>query len=151
MAGPRRIYLDLCCLKRSFDDQTQPRVRLETEAVIQLLAMARSGSLEVAGSPVLAAENSLNPDAVRLERVREVLEELPSVPVDVARVFERGTALCRLGFGPFDAQHIAWAEAAGASVLVSTDDRLLALGKRHPKKLGLRLLTPLECVSEVYS
>ena len=31
------IYLDMCCLKRPFDDQSQPRIRLETEAVLALL------------------------------------------------------------------------------------------------------------------
>jgi hypothetical protein len=33
-----RLYLDICCLKRPFDDQAQPRVRIETEAVLGLLA-----------------------------------------------------------------------------------------------------------------
>ena len=27
-----RIYLDTCCLQRPLDDQTQPRIRVETEA-----------------------------------------------------------------------------------------------------------------------
>jgi len=27
-----RVYLDICCLKRPFDDQSQERVRLESEA-----------------------------------------------------------------------------------------------------------------------
>lgn len=29
-----RIYLDCCCLQRPLDDQTQPRIRLEAEAVL---------------------------------------------------------------------------------------------------------------------
>ncbi len=33
------IYLEMCCLKRQFDDQSQLRIRLETEAVLGLLAM----------------------------------------------------------------------------------------------------------------
>ena len=32
-----RVYLDLCCLKRPFDSQAHPVVRLETEAVLALL------------------------------------------------------------------------------------------------------------------
>ncbi|WP_420642969.1 hypothetical protein [Candidatus Leptofilum sp.] len=28
-----KIYLDVCCLNRPFDDQTQDRMRLETEAI----------------------------------------------------------------------------------------------------------------------
>ncbi|MGH2585054.1 MAG: hypothetical protein ACRDJE_09075 [Dehalococcoidia bacterium] len=29
-----RIYFDVCCLNRPFDDQRQERVRLETEALL---------------------------------------------------------------------------------------------------------------------
>ncbi len=33
-----KLYLDICCFNRPYDDQTQARVRLETEAVILLLS-----------------------------------------------------------------------------------------------------------------
>ncbi len=33
-----KIYLDTCCLNRPFDDQSQERIRLETEAVMIILA-----------------------------------------------------------------------------------------------------------------
>lgn len=33
-----RMYLDNCCLSRPFDDQTQDRIRLETEAILLILA-----------------------------------------------------------------------------------------------------------------
>jgi hypothetical protein len=32
-----RIYLDVCCLCRPFDDQSSHRIRMETEAVIAIL------------------------------------------------------------------------------------------------------------------
>ena len=35
-----RIYLDVCCLNRPFDDQAQERVRLESEAVKSVLFLA---------------------------------------------------------------------------------------------------------------
>jgi len=31
------LYPDLCCLNRPFDDQTQPRVQSETQAIIEIL------------------------------------------------------------------------------------------------------------------
>ena len=37
------IYLDMCCLKRPFDDQSQPRIALEMEAIVTVLAMIHSG------------------------------------------------------------------------------------------------------------
>ncbi len=33
MSQNYRIYLDACCLNRPFDDQTQPRIALETQAI----------------------------------------------------------------------------------------------------------------------
>jgi len=31
-----RIYLDMCCFNRPYDDQSQARIRLETEAKMLL-------------------------------------------------------------------------------------------------------------------
>jgi len=31
------VYLDVCCLNRPFDDQTQDRIHLESEAVLLIL------------------------------------------------------------------------------------------------------------------
>jgi hypothetical protein len=45
-----RIYLDNCCLQRPLDDQTHPRVRVETEAVFIVLAAVQAGELSLLGS-----------------------------------------------------------------------------------------------------
>jgi hypothetical protein len=37
MSRHYRIYLDACCLNRPFDDQTQPRIFLETQAVLTIV------------------------------------------------------------------------------------------------------------------
>jgi len=146
----RRVYLDLSCMKRPFDDQTQGRIRLETEAVIQLVALGRASTIEIVASPVLLAENSLNPDPIRLARVREILANLHWPQVEQVSAFARGRSLTRLGFAALDAQHVAWAEAFGA-VLLSTDDRLLALGRRHRRVLSVELRNPVPYLQEVLS
>jgi hypothetical protein len=46
-------YLDGCCLNRPFDDQSQPRVRLEAEAVLSILKMADDRESEILGSDIL--------------------------------------------------------------------------------------------------
>ncbi|HUY33380.1 MAG TPA: hypothetical protein VMV69_11585 [Pirellulales bacterium] len=35
-----RVYFDICCLKRPFDDQTQTRIHLESEALLSALQFA---------------------------------------------------------------------------------------------------------------
>ena len=32
-----KVYMDVCCLNRPFDDQTQDRIRMESEAVLMIL------------------------------------------------------------------------------------------------------------------
>jgi hypothetical protein len=32
-----KIYLDVCCLNRPFDQQSQARIRLETEAILEII------------------------------------------------------------------------------------------------------------------
>jgi hypothetical protein len=66
------IYLDMCCLKRPFDDQSQPRIRLETEAVLGLLAI-ESDEVSFLRSPALMLENSFNPIRERASRVEQWL------------------------------------------------------------------------------
>lgn len=38
-----KVYLDNCCYNRPFDDQTQERIHLESEAILMILQHAQSG------------------------------------------------------------------------------------------------------------
>ena len=70
------LYLDTCCLKRPFDDQVQPRIRIETEAVLGLLAEDVS-RVTFVRSVAHDLENDQNPLVWRAERVRAWLTERP--------------------------------------------------------------------------
>ncbi len=76
MAGRSRIYFDLCALKRAYDDQRSPRVRLEAEAVTSLLERRKVGGLEAISSAALTAENRLDPSPARRERTDVLLASL---------------------------------------------------------------------------
>ena len=64
-----RVYLDNCCYNRPFDDQTQPAIRLETEAKMLVQALMRSGAIEYVWSFELRMESSRNPDNQRKRAV----------------------------------------------------------------------------------
>ena len=51
-----RVYLDNCCYNRPFDDQTQLKVRLETEAKLFVQQLMRTGAVEYVWSDMLANE-----------------------------------------------------------------------------------------------
>ncbi len=61
----RRMYPELCVLKRSFDDQTQPRICLETQVLGLTVQAVQDGRLELVTSSLLDYENSQNPMLLR--------------------------------------------------------------------------------------
>jgi len=145
----RTIYLDLCCLNRPFDDQHQPRVRLEAEAVLGLLQLARLGTLTLISSEILVLECNRAPDADRRRKVEALLSVATSKVVAGAVERNRGRDLQALGFGAFDALHIACAESARADVLLTTDDRLRSRTARLQDRLAIQVENPAKWYLEV--
>ena len=62
-----KIYLDVCCLNRPFDDHSQERIRLESEAVVAILG--RSKTLTLLSSEIVDLEISKIPDEDRKQKV----------------------------------------------------------------------------------
>ena len=142
-----RIYLDMCCLKRPFDDQSQPRIRLESEAVLALLAS--SHGVEFVRSPALFLENDQNPLPWRAARVRSWLEDGPLLELPETEIAVRIEELIALGFKNFDSFHLATAELANCDTFCTTDDRLLAAARRHPTSVKVRVLDPIDLAREI--
>jgi hypothetical protein len=142
-----RVYLDLCCLKRPFDDQGMPRVRLEAEAVVSIQKAMEEGAHTFVRAIAQDLENAKNPDPVRRARVDAWLLNQPLPDIEPAAVTARTADLVSAGFGGFDAYHLAWAELLQAEAFVTTDDQLRALAARRPD-LRVRVMGPLEFAQE---
>jgi len=52
-----KIYLDVCCLNRPFDDSTQDRIRLESEAILTILERCLQGNWSLVISEITEAKN----------------------------------------------------------------------------------------------
>ncbi|WP_416674872.1 hypothetical protein [Egbenema bharatensis] len=52
--------MDTSVLNRPFDDQTQPRIALETQALRTVLQLVEAGEVELVNSAAIAYENSRN-------------------------------------------------------------------------------------------
>ena len=141
-----RIYLDLCCFNRPFDDQSQTRVRVETDAKLELQTHVSTGKVELIWSYVLDYENAQNPFAER----RESIARWRSVAVDRVPESEATLVLARQlaasGVKFYDALHAACAAAGQAALFVSTDDALL---KRLKVSSSLKAVLPGEALAIV--
>jgi predicted nucleic acid-binding protein len=119
-----KIYLDVSCLNRPFDDQSQVRIHLEAEAVVLILERLDRGEWTQLSSEMAVIEIGAIPDVDRRERVQLLLPAEKSILKLTRAVWERAAELEALGFKPADAVHIAAAEESGADVFLSCDDRL---------------------------
>jgi len=143
------IYLDVCCLNRPFDDQTQPRIRLEAEAVLLILARCEAREWEWIGSEAIDLEIDQTPDLERRRRVHELaLHVHRSIVVGQAETV-RAQQLEDWGFSAYDALHLACAESGKADVFLTTDDKLLRKGATHAKRLQVRVENVLIWLKEV--
>jgi predicted nucleic acid-binding protein len=125
-----RLYLDICSLKRPFDDQRQPRVREEAAAVAAIVARAEAGEIALVRSLAHLVEDDANPrEDRRLAAALWIDQAGVDVPMD-ADVEHRARDLVALGFAPLDALHLAFAERAGARWFATCDDQLLRLAGR---------------------
>ncbi len=107
-----RIYLDTSVYNRLFDDQTQSRIWLETQALVLILQMVEAGDFELVGSSVLDYENSRNPFPLRRRWVTRCLDLASHYRKVDKRIRERGQELEKESLQAIDALHLACAEAA---------------------------------------
>lgn len=143
MSNPYRIYFDVCCLNRPFDDSSQDRIRLEAEAVLSIYRKCRLGEWTLLTSEVIESELRQTPDTQRVELIMAALAiAAEKAPLDGA-LKQRAGELVKLGLKPFDAAHIASAEAIAADVFLTTDDRLIRKAIRYQTSLNVLVSNPV--------
>jgi predicted nucleic acid-binding protein len=126
--NPVKIYLDVCCLCRPFDDQTTSRIRLEATAVQEIVRRCSTHELILVTSEAVASEISMITDTrkrLRVEKIESVAQE--RVLIDEG-IISRMREIIAMGIEAMDSLHIACAERAG-SLLLTTDDELITFFK----------------------
>ena len=143
-----KIYFDVCCLNRPFDDQGQERIRLESEAVITILGRCHSKTMTLLSSEIVDLEISKIPGEDRKQKVM-LLSSISKMNIIIGDdIINRAKDLNNIGFKSFDAFHIACAEKGQADVLLTTDDHLLKKAMSHREFLKVRLENPLRWLME---
>ncbi|MEY2977500.1 MAG: PIN domain-containing protein [Prochlorotrichaceae cyanobacterium] len=120
-----KIYLDTSALNRPFDDQSQPKIFLETQAVSLILQAIRNGKLRLVNSAALEYENNRNSNPERQATVGHYLQMASLVQLVDEMIFQRATNLESRGLKPLDALHLVCAERAGCDYFITCDKRLL--------------------------
>ena len=142
-----RVYLDTSAYNRPFDDQTQPKIFLETQAVAIILQMVEAKVVKLISSSVLEYENSRNPYPIKQEAMSRYLQlaELRQEVNEVIR--QRAEELEQNGLKAIDALHIACAEAVNSNYFITCDKRLI----NRYSGLTMKVMNPADFVLEISS
>lgn len=138
------IYLDLCCFNRPYDDQSQVRIRLETEAKLSLQDKVRSGVCQLVWSAVLDLENSKNPYIEHMQAISQWRALASNHVMAGSDVMAIAAPLVTGGVHAFDALHVASAVVGKAELFITTDDRLL---KRVRHLRDIKVLFPADALA----
>jgi len=124
-----KLYLDNCCFNRPFDDQSQIRIRLETEAKLKIQEEIRSGTFQLMWSYILDYENNQNPYQERKVRIKKWKEYAIEDMEESSEVIETAKELNEKGFQKIDSLHIACAIITKCEYFLTTDDKILKLAR----------------------
>ncbi|MCL1852591.1 MAG: PIN domain-containing protein [Peptococcaceae bacterium] len=142
-----RIYMDVCCLNRPFDDLSQDRIYLEAEAILSIISHCEKGEWTLISSGIIEFELSKLSNSERLEQV-QTLYAAASERIKLTEPAEKRAAFFQQnGLKPFDSLHLAVAEAAGVDALLTTDDRFLRMANRIDVKT--KITNPVTWLMEV--
>ena len=146
-----KVYLDVCCLNRPQDDQTQPRVRIETEAVLAILDKIHANEWTGIRSHVHVLENTACPDQSKRDAVEQSLLLMQEQGDWSEEIVQRAEEIAASGIKTLDALHVASAEFSQADVMLTTDDRLLRAVQRNSRQVFIRVLNSAVWLPEVLS
>ena len=143
-----KIYLDNCCFNRPFDDQSQIRIRLESEAKLEIQEEIRAGKVQLIWSYILDYENNKNPYQERKERIKAWEKYAIEDMEESSEVIETAKKLNEKGFHKIDSLHIACAIITKCEYFLTTDDQIL---KRARLLNNIKINDPIGFIKEVLS
>ncbi|MBK8396712.1 MAG: PIN domain protein [Leptospiraceae bacterium] len=135
-----RIHLDNCCFNRPYDEQSQAKIKLETEAKQIIQDSVKNKEIELLWSYVLDFENSRNSSDEKRLSIQSWKELAIQNILENETVLTRMENLEELGFKSLDALHISCAIEGKADIFLTTDNGILT---RKNLVKEIRLMNPI--------
>ncbi|HUU78669.1 MAG TPA: PIN domain-containing protein [candidate division Zixibacteria bacterium] len=143
-----RIYLDVCCLNRPFDDQTQDMVHLEAEAILAILQNCEDEDWQLVNSEIIKFEISKTPNIIRKQKVTKIMELAKEYIILDEKIIMRAKSIEQQGIKAIDSLHLASAEKVNVDVFLSTDKELIKKIQKR-KIMKIKVDNPVKWLVEV--
>lgn len=142
-----RVYLDACCLSRPYDDQSQERIRFETDALWYVFGLHQHGDVHWVSSQAVIDELLQNKDEKKRAKALELARRANETLNMTESMAARASSLASVGVTGIDALHLAAAEHGQCAMLLTTDDRFIRRAKvLHPPR-SVKVQNPVVWVS----
>jgi len=141
-----KIYLDNSCFNRPFDDQKQLRIKLETEAKLNIQERIFQKKIELAWSYIIDFENEANPFEQR-KLVIKGWKNYASVDTDETKeIVKKAESFHQMGIRSKDSIHLACAISMRCEYFLTTDDELI---KKASGINEIKITDPISFIKEV--
>ena len=137
-----KIYLDNCCYNRPYDDQTQLKISLQTQAKLQIQKEAIMEECQLVWSYILEYENSVNPFEFKRNAIQEWKQVAKEIILENEEILQNANNFKTQGLGTKDALHVACAAYAKVDFFITTDDRLL-----NKSIDGVNIISPIDYIN----
>ena len=141
-----KIYLDNCTFNRPFDDQSQVRIRIETESKLYIQQKIKEKQLDLVWSYILDYENEQNPYKERKEAISKWRRYAIIDIEENERIIKKAKELKEKGLRDKDALHIACAIEGVAKYFITTDDTII---KRIGEYNNIHIINPTDFIREI--
>jgi predicted nucleic acid-binding protein len=139
-----RLYLDSCAFNRPFDDQSQLKIKLETEAKLFIQQGILDTKYELVWSYILEYENDQNKFNDRRNAIYEWKNIAKIHCIENDKIIEYAENLKAKNIRTKDALHIACSVYANSDYLITTDRQLFNL-----KLSDIKIVNPLFFINEL--
>ncbi|MBW1650047.1 MAG: PIN domain protein [Deltaproteobacteria bacterium] len=144
------LYMDMCCFNRPFDNQSQQKIYLETEAKLFIQRKIKDGVFDIAWSYMLDYENAANPNINAKQSIQK-WESIASQIIFVSgEIIAYAEKLHKNGFGKKDSLHIACGIEIKAKYFLTVDKNIL---KKRNVVNDIIIINPIEFITmedEIY-
>ena len=121
----KTIYLDTCTYNRPFDDQTQLRISLETQAKLFIQTLIKNNKLDLVYSYVCFYENYINPFENKKLAIYEFSQNAKYNVIENNNILLKANEIAKNSIKPIDALHLSCAIDAKANFFITVDDGIL--------------------------
>jgi len=142
-----KIYMDVCCLNRPFDDLSYERIQFESDAVLAILSRCQTGMWTLVSSEIIELELMKMQNKNKLDKVRYLLSVSKTNLILNESVIHKSHEFQKRGLKSLDSLHLAIAHDVNVDVFLTTDDAFLRGALKL--KINLTISNPINWFLEV--